>query len=112
MENKEPKSVGRPRKEHVEKIKTAINSHRELEDAHLEFQRDPGGCHPDTYLEVTPEFFTALSRGAKTAYLTYGKPGIKIFIEGTRSKILESERMDPTFHRDAEIKAKHEALHK
>lgn len=45
------------------------------------------------YVEVGEKLFKYLLRGAKTRYLTYGNPGIKVFLKGTMDDILDEEEM-------------------
>ena len=47
------------------------------------------------YLEVSGDLFNYLVKNHKTPYLTYGNPGVKVFKEGTRQKIMEFEKLNP-----------------
>lgn len=40
----------------------------------------------EDYLVVDQKVFNAIGRGVKTNYLTYGNPGIKVYLEGTKEK--------------------------
>lgn len=51
-------------------------------------------------IEVTEKLFKHLARNSKTKYLTYGKPGIKVFIEGTREEIEAEESMSAEAYHD------------
>lgn len=62
-------------------IPDVIENYHQLDAAMLEIQR---GVAEKEFFEVTPEFFSALTKGCKTNYLTYGSPGIKIYIKGTK----------------------------
>ena len=55
------------------------------------------------YLEVTPDLFRQLTDGLPTPYLTFGKPGVKVFIEGTRKEILAHEKLNVEDWRNEEI---------
>lgn len=50
------------------------------------------------YVEVSARLFKYITRGQKTPYLTYGKPGVKVFIEGTRERLLKEELMNAEDH--------------
>lgn len=56
------------------------------------------------YLEVTEKLFKYLTRNQKTSYLTWGSPGVKVFVEGTRQKIEEVDNMGAEAHRDYVLK--------
>jgi len=45
------------------------------------------------YIEVSERLFNHLARKSKTAYLTYGEPGVKVFKVGTREEIEKIEKM-------------------
>lgn len=45
------------------------------------------------YVEVTEKLFKYLLKNAKSKYITYGDPGIKVFLAGTKDKILREESM-------------------
>ncbi len=86
----------------------AIGDYRSLDEAMLDYQRS-GDIDKDHYLEVTKSFFEALARGQKSSYLTYGNPGVKIFIEGTRPDILKEESMSLEELRARDIERMREA---
>ncbi len=46
-----------------------------------------------SYLEVSKRMFDFLRKTAKTKYLTYGSPGVKVFLQGTREEIEKEETM-------------------
>ena len=51
-------------------------------------------------IEVTKELFQALLKGRKGAYLTYGDPGVKVFVQGTVEDIEREENLSADeFHR-------------
>lgn len=60
----------------------------------------------ETHIEVTPKLFAALSQGRATNYLTYGSPGVKVYLHGTRGDIEAEERMGLDEFRTLEIKRK------
>jgi len=47
----------------------------------------------EEYIEVSEKLFKYLLKNAKSPYLTYGDPGIKVFIAGTREEIEREEKM-------------------
>ncbi len=44
------------------------------------------------YVEVTKELFDRLNDDPVSKYMTYGSPGIKVFVEGTRLEIEAEEK--------------------
>jgi hypothetical protein len=50
--------------------------------AQMEMQEGGG----DGVVEVSKELFSYLVKNQKTPYLTYGNPGVKVYLEGTREK--------------------------
>lgn len=65
------------------------------------------------YVEVTEKLFKYLLKRAKSEYLTYGDPGIKVFLQGTREGIEERERMNAEQYNEYVTKKKsHEAQNK
>jgi hypothetical protein len=80
----------------------AINDYHALDETMLEMQRSPETA--PAYLEVTKEFFQALTRGTKTNYLTYGSPGVKIYMQGTKPAIDAEENLSAEDWRTLEIK--------
>lgn len=46
-------------------------------------------------VEVSEELFFYLVKNNQTEYLTYGSPGVKVFKEGTKDKILQLEKLPP-----------------
>lgn len=76
----------------VEIAQEPINNYHQFDAAVLDIHRNIEQ-YDDPYLEVTPEFFQALSKGTKTTYMTYGKPGIKVYIKGTKEGIDNEEKM-------------------
>lgn len=51
------------------------------------------GVDPDPYLEVTETLMRQILRGQKSAYVTYH--GVKLYIEGTRDRIVEENKLNP-----------------
>ena len=45
------------------------------------------------HIEVSEQLFKLLTKKAKTPYITWGKPGIKVFIEGTKEGIEAEESL-------------------
>jgi hypothetical protein len=50
----------------------------------------------EDYLVVNERVFNAIGRGVKSPYLTYGNPGIKVYLEGTKEKCdsFDTRRLD------------------
>lgn len=44
-------------------------------------------------IEVTERLFKYLVKNSKSRYITYGNPGIKVFMKGTRDEIEREESM-------------------
>lgn len=82
-----------------------ISNYTELDAAVIDIHRQYEDMHPsDRYLEVTDMFFKALTKGQKTSYLTYGKPGIKIYRSGTKAECDAEDNMSADDARIKEIK--------
>lgn len=47
----------------------------------------------EEYIEVSEKLFKYLLKNSKSPYLTYGDPGIKVYLAGTREEIEREERM-------------------
>jgi hypothetical protein len=62
----------------------------------IEFQMAIGHAQMEgkDFVEVTPELFQYLVKKAKTKYLTYGDPGVKVYKAGTREEIEREENMN------------------
>lgn len=45
------------------------------------------------WIEIGERLFKHLVRNNKTEYFTYGSPGVKVFLKGTRKEIMQRERM-------------------
>lgn len=70
-------------------IKGVITNYNDFTQAVANAQLDGVG-----HLEVTPDLFKSLTKGITTEYLTWGHPGVKIYIEGTKERIDEEESMN------------------
>lgn len=88
-----------------EKEPKAIDSYKDFDEAMMAIHRDPE-MHDEPYLEVTEKLFSALTKGSKTAYLTVGNPGVKVFKTGTREQIEAEEALPADAFRDLEIRRK------
>lgn len=57
-------------------------------DTHSAFQEaiDQAPFDGTEYLEVSERLFKSLTKGRQTRYLTYGKPGVKVYQVGTRER--------------------------
>lgn len=47
----------------------------------------------EDYVEVSKELFEYLVKNQKTPYITYGDPGVKVYLEGTREACEERDRL-------------------
>ena len=83
----------------------SIDNFNEFQQAVINAQFEKRG-----FIEVSEKFFRVLTEGQKTSYLTYGKPGIKVYIEGTREGIEAREALTAEQARELEIKEKRKAL--
>ena len=45
------------------------------------------------HMEVGPKLFKYLLKNSKSPYLTYGAPGIKIYLKGTMKDLLKVDKM-------------------
>lgn len=62
------------------------------------------------YVEVSEKFFRYLVKNQKTPYLTYGDPGVKVFIQGTREVILAEESLNAEMYGDLKAKQRAQAV--
>ena len=65
-----------------------------------EFRAAIGSAQMDgkEFVEVTEDLFKFLIRKQKTRYITYGDPGIKVYIHGTREEIENEDMMNAEDH--------------
>ncbi len=88
-----------------------IDTHAKLEAAILRaqanIQNDP---HPG--IEVSAELLMALAAGRSVESLTYSRPAVRIFKEGTMDRILREEDLNNDDFYNLEIKKKNEAARK
>ena len=47
-----------------------------------------------TFVEVSERLFKYLVKNSKTNYITYGDPGVKVFLKGTREVIEKEDKMN------------------
>lgn len=87
-----------------------VGSYQELDGVIMDFHRNIDKYDEEFYLEATPEFFEALVKGQKTQYLTYGKPGVKIYIKGTKDAIDKEENLPADEWRTRQILQKSGAV--
>lgn len=71
-------------------------------DSPDKFQSAIGNAQLDDldYIEVEEKLFKHLVKNSKTKYLTYGKPGIKVYKRGTREEIEAEESMSAEAYHD------------
>lgn len=55
-------------------------------------------------VEVTKRFFEQLIEDPNTTYITYSKPGVKVYVEGTKAGIEAEERLDALEYREVKMK--------
>lgn len=67
--------------------KPVVSNPEEFRTAQWEAQHDGTG-----YIEVTEELYKFIIKNNPTESFTYGNPGIRVFKEGTREKILSEEK--------------------
>lgn len=74
----------------------------EVIDNPEEFRMAIGNCQLEgrNWVEVSERLFNYLIKNQKTAYITYGDPGIKVFKTGTRAGIAKEERMSAEEYAD------------
>lgn len=46
-----------------------------------------------SYIEVTKTVFDSIMQGRKTGYFTYGSPGIKVYIKGTKEDFDRKDKL-------------------
>jgi len=56
------------------------------------------------YLEVTQKLMEKLMKDSEVESITYGKPGVRVFVEGARERILGQEALSTEEFRELEIK--------
>jgi hypothetical protein len=64
----------------------------------------------EEFIEIGPTLFKYLLKSAKSRYLTYGSPGIKIYLKGTREELEKEEKMSAEQYLDYDTKRKQDAL--
>lgn len=63
----------------------------------------------DEYIEVGEKLFKYLLKNSKSKYLTYGDPGIKVYLKGTREKYEREDKMSAEAFIGYEAKQKAES---
>lgn len=60
------------------------------------------------YVEVTEELFKYLIKNQKTRYLTYGSPGVKVYLAGTKDEcdLVDSMSVDENYNREIREKSR------
>jgi len=64
----------------------------------------------EEYIEVGEKLFKYLLKNSKSRYLTYGSPGIKIYLKGTRDALEKEDKMSGEQYLEHVSKQKHEGL--
>ncbi len=86
--------------EPTEKKSKAIDNYQDFEAAMKHAQMEE-----IDELEVTKKFFDKFTKGSvHGTNFTHGKPGVRIFIEGTRDEAIALESMDAEAQRDHVIR--------
>lgn len=85
----------------AETVETKIETSEVLDNPE-EFRMAIGNCQLEGrgWIEVSERLFNYLIKNQKTAYITYGDPGIKVFKAGTRAGIAKEERMSAEEYAD------------
>jgi predicted metal-binding transcription factor (methanogenesis marker protein 9) len=60
------------------------------------------------YIEVGEKLFKYLLKNSKSKFLTYGSPGIKIYLQGTREQLERESKMSAEQYLDYDTKRKME----
>lgn len=87
----------------------AISSYTELENAVQHIHRTIDDIDGEPALELTQAFFSALTKGSKEKMMTYGSPGIKLYVEGEREEIERLAKIPPEEWQRIEIEKMREA---
>lgn len=95
---KEAEALGKIKtlpKEKEEKVEAHPEQSIDVIDTPDKFERAIGNAQLDGLdsIEVDEKLFKHLCKNSKTAYLTYGKPGIKVYLKGTRETNEQLEKM-------------------
>lgn len=93
----------------TEQKQKAINTYQELENAVQHIHRTIDEIDGEPVLELTQQFFTALTKGSKEKMMTYGSPGIKLYVEGEREEIERLAKIPPEEWQRIEIEKMREA---
>jgi len=64
----------------------------------------------EEYIEVGEKLFKYLLKNSKSKYLTYGDPGVKVYLQGTREKYDKEDNMTAEQFAEYEGKQKREQL--
>lgn len=74
----------------------------EFIDTPDKFQQAVGNAQLDglDFIEVEEKLFKHLIKNSKTEYLTYGKPGVKVFLRGTRDQILKKDGLNAEMYHE------------
>lgn len=64
----------------------------------------------EEYIEVGEKLFKYLLKNSKSKYLTYGDPGVKVYLQGTREKYDKEDNMTAEQFAEYEGKKKREQL--
>lgn len=64
----------------------------------------------EEYIEVGEKLFKYLLKNSKSKYLTYGAPGIKIYLKGTREALEREEKMSGEQYLEHVSKQRQEGL--
>jgi hypothetical protein len=86
----------------VRKQKVPTELSAKLLEARQEIER--ARVSGDEYVEVPEDVFKFMTQGAETPFLTDGNPGVMVFVEGTREKLMSQGNMPAEVYYDKYIK--------
>ena len=86
----------------VEALDQVFEQSHDVIDTPDKIQEAIGNAQLDglDYIEVEERLFKHLVKNSPTEYLTYGKPGIKVFKRGTRDAILKKDNLSAEAYHD------------
>lgn len=84
------------------KEEVAFAQSHDIIDTPDKFEQAIGNAQLDglEYIEVEERLFKHLVRNSPTEYLTYGKPGVKVFKRGTRDAIMKKDNLSAEAYHD------------
>lgn len=93
----------------------AIDNYEKFNDELMRLQKSYSNENRELHMEVSEDFFKVLAMGQKTNYITYGRPGVKVFREGTKEAMIAEDNLSAEEHKELVFKRRskeHEAMKK